>query len=271
MKKTKWIGGVLIIVLFALGWMRIAGEPFTYESPIEEVKSIDVEAELANVTLTAEPSGMYVKFQGSKTVLGDPDIRITYKQDKAAVTVRLFKKNWMKLVPGYRQRGNLIVNIPPHTAQDIRLKTDNGHITADRVLHVSRLSLFSDAGKIRINKFEGGLLTAGSKNGSVYAGEVNGQIHIRNKVASIKKLDLKKLTGENIITVSNGQVNVLLPPKAGQDDTGLHIVTKNGKIVPHHKEFPVVRKGAGSEIHFPAPGGKDQLNITVSVGDIHLY
>lgn len=61
-------------------------------------------------------------------------------------------------------------------------------------------------------------------NGSIHAGEVNGQFHIRNRTGSLKSLVLKQVKGENVIHIANGHVNVQLPQGIKTDEIGFHII-----------------------------------------------
>ena len=224
-KFILWIGGIILMLLFIIGSLNSVKSKFEYSSNIKHVNSITVNTGLANIKLISNHSDLYIEFQGQKTLFGSPKIDITYDNDKALISVQT--KSWEKLLPGIRTRGNIILNIPPQFLEEIHLETKNGNITIDSIAEISRLSLISDVGTIRMNRFQGGFLNVEAKNGSINLGEVDGQINIKNQVGGVSNIVLKRVQGENTIKVANGNVKVEIANET--DDIGLNVSTKNSQ------------------------------------------
>lgn len=241
---------------------------FEYRANIEKVTGIELHSDLSNIKITSAHPDLFIDFHGQETIFGKPSMNITYDKDKAVINVLTFDKGWKKLIPGKRQRGQIVLNIPPGSLKEIHVETKNGDIEVDQVTEASRLSLISDVGRIQMNSFQGELLNVEAGNGSVHLGEVDGQINIRNKVAPLKSLVLKSVKGENHIKVSNGNVTIQLPEK--MDDIGLNISTKNGKINAKAHKMDIVNKGPGKEVFRQTPYTA-KLNISVTVGSIEIH
>ncbi len=267
-KFILWVGGIILMPLFIIGSLNSVKSKFEYSSNIKHVNSITVNTDLANIELISNHSDLYIEFQGQKTLFGSPQIDITYDNDKALISVLTNNKNWKKLLPGIRTRGNIILNIPPKFLEEINLETKNGNINIDHIAEISRLSLISDVGTIRMNRFQGGFLNVEAKNGSINLGEVDGQINIKNQVGGLNNIVLKRVQGENTIKVSNGNVKVKIPN--GTEGIGLNVSTKNGKITSKAHKMNIKNKGPGKELLHNANKNEARLNISVSVGNIEL-
>lgn len=267
-KFILWIGGIVIMPLFIMGLLNSTNSKFEYSTNIKNAKSIAVNTDLANIDLISNHSDAYIEFQGQKTLFRSPKIDITYDDDKALISVITNNENWKKLLPGIRTRGNIILNIPPKFLEEIHLETKNGDINIDQITEINRLSLISNVGKIRMNRFQGGFLNVSAKNGSINLGEVDGQINIKSQVGGLNIIALKRVQGENTIKVSNGNVKIMTPN--GTDGIGLNVSTKNGKITSKAHKMNIKNKGPGKELLHNENKNEPRLNISVSVGNIEL-
>ncbi|KOS66279.1 hypothetical protein AEA09_18855 [Lysinibacillus contaminans] len=267
-KLILGIVGGIIMSLFVIGSLNSVKSKFEYHSNIKHVTSITVNADLANIELISNHSELFVDFQGQKNKFGSPKIDITYDNDKALINVLTYNKNWKKLLPGKRTKGNIILNIPPQFLEEIHLETKNGNINIGHIAEINRLSLISDIGTIKVNRFQGGFLNVEAKSGSINLGEVDGQININNQVGGLNNVVLKRIQGENTIKVSNGNVKVKIPN--GTDGIGLNVTTKNGKITSKAHKINIKNKGPGKELLHNANKNEARLNISVSVGNIEL-
>lgn len=254
--------------LFMLSSLTNVKDPFEYQSQIKQVNRIFVQSDLTNIHVISNHSDLFIKYQGEKTIFGEPKIEVSYIHDKAIISVFTNSIGWRKFLPGKKNRGNLVINIPPQLLEEIHLETKNGNIDAGQITEVNQLSLISNVGTIRLDDFQGGLLNVKSGNGSIYLGEVDGQINIRNKVGSLKSLILKNIYGKNTIDVSNGDVKVKLPDE--MNEVGLNISTKNGTIKYNDSKWPIIKKGPGKEIVNELSNSDEKLNISVSVGTIEI-
>lgn len=253
-----------------LGSLNSFKKSYEYRSNIKNVSKISIDSDLSNIKLISKDSDFYIEYQGEKSFLGEPIVDITYTDDKAIINVLSFNNTWKKMLPGKKNIGNLLLNIPPRLLDELHLVTKNGDIVVDDITEVKRLSLISDVGTIGLNSFQGEFLNIESGNGSINLGEVKGQINIRNKVGSLKSLALKSVKGENNIKISNGNVKVELPKGIETDDIALNISTKNGKIITNQSNYNISNKGPGKEIIQNVPNSEKKLNISVSVGNIEI-
>ncbi|MFT9846034.1 DUF4097 family beta strand repeat-containing protein [Aneurinibacillus sp. REN35] len=258
------------MTLAVLGLLNSFKSNFEYRSNIENVNGIVLQSDFSNIKVVSTQPDLFIDFQGQETVFGKPNIDITYNKDKAVITVRTFNNGWKKMLPGKRHRGDIHLNIPPSSLDEIHLETKNGNVDVDRVAGASRLFLSSDVGGISMNSFQGEFLHVEAGNGSITLGEVHGQITIRNKVGSLKSLVLQSMKGENNIKISNGNVNVQLPKETKTDDIGLNISTKNGKIFSKERTLNITNKGPGKEVINNTPNNETKLNISVLVGNIEI-
>ncbi|MDQ0216231.1 hypothetical protein J2S13_002671 [Oikeobacillus pervagus] len=258
------------MTLLVLGLLNSFKSSFEYQSNIKNVNGIILNSDFSNIKVVSADPDLYIDFQGQETIFGEPNIDITYSEDKAVINVLTFNKGWKKTLPGKRKRSEILLNIPPGFLDEIHLRTKNGNIDVDQVVEVSRLSLISDVGMIRMNSFQGELLNIESGNGSINLGEVNGQINIKNKVGNLKSLTLRSVKGENTIKISNGNVKVQLPKETKTDDIGLNISTKNGKIVSKEYKLNIINKGPGKKVLKNVPNSEAKLNISVFVGNIEI-
>lgn len=240
---------------------------FEYRSNIHKVTGIELHSDFSNIKIISTHPDLSIDFKGQETMFGKPSIDIAYDKDKAIINVLTFDKGWKKILPGKRQRGHIVLNIPPGSLSEIQLETKNGDIEVDQVMEASQLSLISDVGRISMNSFQGKHLNVEAGNGSVHLGEVDGQINIKNKVGSLKSLNLRSVKGENHIKISNGNVNLQLPDNI--DEVGLNISTKNGKITSKQHDLNIVSKGPGKEAIKLTPR-EAKLDISVTVGSIEL-
>lgn len=266
-KKLIW-GGIILMSLLILGSLNNFKSHFEFQSNIKQVKSIMVNADLSNIKVISDHSDLSIEYQGEKNIFGEPNIDITYSNNKATINVVTIDKGWKKILPGKRNRGNIVLNIPPRYLDEMQLETKNGNIDVNQIAEISQLSLIADTGTIRLNSFQGGLLNVKAGNGSIYLGEVEGQINIINKVGSLKDLVLKGVQGENKIKISNGSVKVKLPNDT--TNIGLNISTKNGDIKDNESKLAIVKKGAGKAIVNEVPNSDAKINISVSVGNIEI-
>ena len=241
---------------------------FEFQSNIKKVKSIMVNTDLSNIKVISEHSDLYLEYQGEKSIFGEPNIDITYSDNKAIIDVATIEKGWKKILPGKKTRGNIVLNIPPRFLEEMHLETKNGNIDVDQIAEIRQLSLTSDLGTIKLNGFQGGLLNVKNGNGSIYLGEVEGQINIINKVGSLKSLVLKSVKGDNNIKISNGNVKVKLPNDTNH--IGLNISTKNGHVKDNDGKLAIIKKGAGKAIINEVPNSDSNINISVSVGNIEI-
>ncbi|MEY8738073.1 DUF4097 family beta strand repeat-containing protein [Bacillales bacterium AN1005] len=260
----------MILLVVGLGLLNGLKSNFEYSSKIKNVNGIKLNSDFSNIKLVSNSPDLCIEIQGQKTILGEPKIDITYSKDKAIINVLTINKDWKKVLPGKRNKSNILLNIPAGLLEDIHLETKNGNIDVDQVTGASRLSLSSDVGTIRMNTFQGELLNINSGNGSIHLGEVDGQINIRNKVGSLKSLVLKNINGENNIKISNGNVKVQLPDMIKIDDIGLNISTKNGKILSKEHKLKIINKRPGKEILNNTLNNEAKLNISVLVGNIEI-
>ncbi len=254
---------------FILGSLNSFKKSYEYRSNIKNINKITIKTDFSNIKLISTDSDFYIEYQGEKSFLKEPSIDVTYTNDKAIISVLTFNKTWKKVLPGKNNRGNILLNIPAHLLDGIHLETKNGNIDVNHIAEVSRLSLISDVGTIKLNSFQGEFLNIESGNGSVYLGEVNGQINIKNKVGSLKSLVLKNVKGENNIKISNGNVKVELPKGIKTENIGINISTKNGKIISKESNYTISSKGPGKEI-IQNSNSKTELNISVLVGNIEI-
>ncbi|MGX2959726.1 DUF4097 family beta strand repeat-containing protein [Peribacillus sp. JNUCC 23] len=252
--------------LLVLGSLNSYKKHYEYRSNIKNVNKVQINSDFSNIKLISKDSDFYLESQG----VGKPTIDITYTNDKAIINVLTFNKTWKKMLPGKKNRGKILLNIPPRLLDELHLETKNGDIDIDYIAEVSRLSLISDVGTIRLSGFQGEFLNIKSGNGSINLGEVNGQINIKNKVGSLKSLVLKSVKGENNIKISNGNVKVELPKGIKTDDIGLNISTKNGKIISKDSNYTISNKGPGKELIQNVPNSTKKLNISVLVGNIEI-
>ncbi|NGP45528.1 DUF4097 domain-containing protein [Bacillaceae bacterium SIJ1] len=260
----------MTLFVVGLGLLNSSTSNFEYRSKINNVNGIQLNADLANIKIVSHSQDLSIDVQGQKPIFGEPNIDITYSQDKAMINVHTTNQGWKKIIPGIRNKSEILLNVPAGLLEDIQLETENGNIDVDQVTGASRLSLTSDVGTISMNSFKGGLLNVHSGNGSIHLGEVEGQINIRSKVGSVKNLFLKKIHGENNIEVSNGNVKVQLPDMTKIADLGLNISTKNGKILSKEHKLEMINKGPGKEVIHQTQNNEAKLNISVSVGNIEI-
>lgn len=254
--------------LLLLSSLNNVKNPFEFESQIKKVDRIFVQSDLSNIQVISNHSDLFIEYQGEKTTFGEPKIDISYIHDKAIISVFTNGIGWKKFLPIKTQRGNLVLNIPPQLVEELHLETKNGNIDIGQITGINQLSLISNVGTIRLDNFQGELLNVKSGNGSIYLGEVDGRINIRNKVGSLKSLTLKSIKEENTIDVSNGNVKVKLPN--GMEEVGLNISTKNGTIKYNDSKWPIIKKGAGKELINELNNSDGKLNISVSVGTIEI-
>lgn len=119
---------------------------FEYRSTIKNVDKVVLHADLANITLVRNDSDCYIDFQGQKTIFGEPSIDISYKKDEAIINIRTIHHGFENILPGFRKRGKILLNIPPGLLEEIHLGTKNGNIAVDQMADVHRLSLISHVG-----------------------------------------------------------------------------------------------------------------------------
>ncbi|MFD2115054.1 DUF4097 family beta strand repeat-containing protein [Paenibacillus yanchengensis] len=260
----------MTLLVVGLSILNSSKSNFEYSSKIKNVNGIKLNSDFSNIKLVSNSSDLYIDIQGQKTILGEPNIDITYSKDKAIINVLTINKFWKKLLPSLRNKSEIVLNVPPGLLADIQLETKNGKIDVEQVTGASRLSLTSDVGTIRMNNFQGELLNINAGNGSIHLGEVDGQINIRNKVGSLKSLVLKSINGINNINIANGNVKVQLPNVTQIDDIGLNISTKNGKILSKEHKLNVIKKGPGKEVLHNTLNSEAKLNISVLVGNIEI-
>ncbi|WP_046173420.1 DUF4097 family beta strand repeat-containing protein [Domibacillus indicus] len=271
MNRKKWkAGAIMMMLLLVLGAAQGAGKHFEYKSSLKKVTKVMVNAELASLYVTNREGDFYVEYEGHKPLFGKPDMKVEYRDDEVMITEKPFPNTWSKLASIQKKRSRLTVNIPPGSAEAMELKTKNGNITADKIPGLQHLSLFSDAGNISLNGFQGKSLLVRSKNGSLHLGEVEAEVDIENKVGSLKSLHLKKISGENKITLSNGHAAVRLPDGLDPEKINVSLKTRNGKIKWKNAPFTAVQKGPGREISHDPAGSQAQLAISVSVGNIEV-
>lgn len=266
-KKLIW-GGIILMSLLIFGSLNNLKSQFEFQSNIKKVNGISINADFSNIKVTSNHSDLSIGYQGEKSIFGEPNIDITYSNNKAIINVVKFKKGWKKFLPVKISRGNIAINIPPRFLEELHLETNNGNIDVNEIAEISQLSLIADVGTIRLNSFQGGLLNVKAGNGSIHLGEVDGQINIYNKVGSIKILDIKNVKGENKIKISNGNVKVKLPNET--NNIGLNISTKNGNIKSNENKLAIIKKGPGKAIIHEAPNSDTKINISVSVGTIEI-
>lgn len=266
-QKLLW-GGIIIMSLLIFSSLTNFKSHFEFQSSIKKVNSITVNADLSNIKVTSNHSDLSIEYQGEKSLFGEPSIDITYSNNKALINVVTIDKGWKKFLPVKISRGNIVLNIPPRFLEEMHLETKNGNIDMNEITEISQLSLIAEIGSIRLDSFQGGLLNVKTGNGSIYLGEVEGQINISNKVGSLKSLVLKTVKGENEIKISNGNVKVKLPNET--NNIGLNISTKNGNIKMNENKLAIIKKGPGKAIIQGVPNSDTKINISVSVGTIEI-
>lgn len=267
-RRKFLLGGIILMSLLIVGALNNFKSDFEFQSNIQKVKSIRLHADLANIQVISNHPELYIEYHGDKSLFGEPNIGITYSNNKAIINVVAIDKGWKKFLPGKRNKGNVVLNIPPRFLEEIHLETKNGDIDVNQIEEISLVSLISNLGTVRLNSFQGGLLNIQTGNGSIYLGEVEGQINIKNKVGSLKSLVLKRVSGENKIKVSNGNVKVKLPHTI--HNIGLTISTKNGTIQSNKSELTILKKNSGKEISSEVPNGDTKIDISVLVGNIEI-
>lgn len=244
---------------------------FEYRSNLKDVEKIVVDSDISNILLVTGDSKINVEYTGRQLFLGSPKIDIVYNENQATIKVNAIQNKWMYLLLGIRQRGKLVLNIPPKLLEQVQINTRNGNIDVKNVNDVNRLFLSSNVGNINVDSFKGESVNIDAKNGSINLGTVDGQVNIKNQTGNLQGLTFSDMKGKNNITLSNGNVKLTLPSELALNDIGLNISTSNGRIISDNGlvSKQITKRGPGQKITNGSQGNK-KLNISVSVGNIEI-
>lgn len=268
------IGAGVVAVVGGLLFSRIEGS-FQYKETLkdnaQEVTKIRIDTDVADIKVTSEGSELQVTFKGNKPFFKNPSLKVT--NNDGEVEIKGIIGKWLNIIPGTHSKGEMIINIPPNIVQSVQIHTGVGNIHLEDMTGLDELTLASNVGRIQLDSFKGNRLNINAKNGSIELGEIDGEVHVKNRIGKIKVAKLLTIKGESTIASGNGTIKLTLPSDENGLGYGLNLETKNGKIKDESMKLPkdsIQKQSTGQKLN-TRPEETNKLSISVSVGNIELY
>ncbi|MFA1712702.1 hypothetical protein ACDX66_13385 [Peribacillus frigoritolerans] len=274
--KGALIAGGVSVLLIASGTIEFfLKKDFVHKEDLKDVSKIIVDSDVVNVQLISDGSRMDLEYTGKKSILGDPNVDVTYEGDQVVIKVREVN-NWRRIAPINISRGNLVLNIPSKLMDQVQISTGVGKIDVRYPSEIKELTLNSDVGTINVDYFKGEFLNVSSNVGTINLGTIDGNINVDSLVGRIKIADLSNMKGKNNIKSNNGTIKVGIPGEKTLNEVGLNISTKTGRIISENNKlsgeniYNVEQLPPGKKVINRYKGDKE-LNITSFVGNIKIY
>ncbi|MCK2004386.1 DUF4097 family beta strand repeat-containing protein [Peribacillus frigoritolerans] len=274
--KGALIAGGVSVLLIASGTIEFfLKKDFVHKEDLKDVSKIIVDSDVVNVHLSSDGSRMDLEYTGKKSILGDPNVDVTYEGDQVVIKVREVN-NWRRIAPINTSRGNLVLNIPSKLMDQVQISTGVGKIDVRYPSEIKELTLNSDVGTINVDYFKGEFLNVSSNVGTINLGTIDGNINVDSLVGRIKIADLSNMKGKNNIKSNNGTIKVGIPGEKNLNEVGLNISTKTGRIISENNKlsgeniYNVEQLPPGKKVINRYKGDKE-LNITSFVGNIKIY
>ncbi|MEJ9233446.1 DUF4097 domain-containing protein [Peribacillus butanolivorans] len=274
--KGALIAGGVSVLLIASGTIEFfLKKDFVHKEDLKDVSKIIVDSDVVNVHLSSDGSRMDFEYTGKKSILGDPNVDVTYEGDQVVIKVREVN-NWRRIAPINTSRGNLVLNIPSKLMDQVQISTGVGKIDVRYPSEIKELTLNSDVGTINVDYFKGEFLNVSSNVGTINLGTIDGNINVDSLVGRIKIADLSNMKGKNNIKSNNGTIKVGIPGEKTLNEVGLNISTKTGRIISENNKlsgeniYNVEQLPPGKKVINRYKGDKE-LNITSFVGNIKIY
>ncbi|MDM5224193.1 DUF4097 family beta strand repeat-containing protein [Peribacillus sp. NJ11] len=274
--KGALIAGGVSVLLIASGTIEFfLKKDFVHKEDLKDVSKIIVDSDVVNVHLSSDGSRMDLEYTGKKSILGDPQVDVTYEGDQVVIKVREVN-NWRRIAPINTSRGNLVLNVPSKLMDQVQIRTGVGKIDVRYPSEIKELTLNSDVGTINVDSFKGESLNVSSNVGTINLGTIDGNINVDSLVGRIKIEDLSNMKGKNNIKSNNGTIKVGIPGEKTLNEVGLNIITKTGRIISENNKlsgeniYNVEQLPPGKKVINRYKGDKE-LNITSFVGNIKIY